>query len=229
MSDHAVTHATFTLERTYPVPPDRVFAAWADPELKCRWFAGADSGHQLDFRVGGREINHARHSGAEVSFESLYRDIVADERIVHTSVLSQDGRPATVSLTTVELHAVDGSTRLVLTEQGAFLDGLEQPAWRDRGTGDWLDALGAELGNTIDQGASTRWPSNTFLPLSPSRTSTPHAAGMSDCWAGPRTTALWTLSPSGESPVRGGCRFPATPAEPAPRCSTSPSTTWTHT
>ncbi|MGA7417373.1 MAG: SRPBCC family protein [Acidimicrobiales bacterium] len=146
MTDHAVNHATFTLERTYPVPPARVFAAWADPEMKRRWFGGPDSDHQLDFRVGGREVNHGRHDGNELTFETVYRDIVEDERIVYTSVLSQGSRPATVSLTTVELCAADDGTRLVLTEQGAFLDGLELPAWREQGTGDQLKALGAELG-----------------------------------------------------------------------------------
>ena len=35
-----VTHATFTLERVYPAPPQRVFAAWSDPAAKARWFAG---------------------------------------------------------------------------------------------------------------------------------------------------------------------------------------------
>jgi uncharacterized protein YndB with AHSA1/START domain len=150
MSDHAVTHATFTLERTYPVPPARVFSAWADPESKRRWFAGADSGHELDFCVGGQEINHGQHDGVELTFESLYRDIVADKRIVYTSVLSRDDRPATVSLTTVEFHATGDGTRLVLTEQGAFLDGLEQPAWREKGTGDWLDALGIDLETTFE-------------------------------------------------------------------------------
>jgi len=148
MTDHAATHATFTLERIYPAAPARVFSAWADPESKRRWFAGAASGHQLDFRVGGHEVNRAQHHGAEVTFESLYRDIVVNRRIVYTSVLSQDDRPATVSLTTVELHATDDGTRLVLTEQGTFLDGLEQPAWREQGTSDWLDALGVELGTT---------------------------------------------------------------------------------
>jgi len=58
MTDHSVTHATFSLERSYPLPPARVFAAWADPAAKARWFAGPDSGHELDFRVGGREVNH---------------------------------------------------------------------------------------------------------------------------------------------------------------------------
>ena len=50
--DRYVTHASFTLERSYPVPPGRVFAAWADPALKSRWFAGGDAcpNHELDFR-----------------------------------------------------------------------------------------------------------------------------------------------------------------------------------
>jgi uncharacterized protein YndB with AHSA1/START domain len=152
VTNHAVAHATFTLERTYPVPPARVFSAWADPESKRRWFAGADPDHKLDFRVGGQEANHARHNRPRLTFESLYRDIVAEERIVYTSVLSQDDRPATVSLTTVEFHDVGDGTRLVLTEQGTFLDGLEQPAWREQGTGDWLDALGVELGTAFKQG-----------------------------------------------------------------------------
>jgi hypothetical protein len=33
----------------------------------------------------------------------------------------------------------------VLTEQGAYLDGLEDPAWREQGTGQQLDALDTEL------------------------------------------------------------------------------------
>ena len=157
MTDHTVAHATFTLERTYPVPPARVLAAWADSVTKRRWFAGGDPGHELDFRVGGREVNHGHHSGAEIVFDSLYRDIVADERIVYSSVLSQDGRPATVSTTTVELETCDEGTRPVLTEQGAYLDGLEQPDWREQGTGEWLGRLGAEL-----RDAASR--SRPFLP-----------------------------------------------------------------
>jgi hypothetical protein len=36
-------------------------------------------------------------------------------------------------------------TRLVFTEQGAFLDGHETPGQREHGMGSLLDALGAEL------------------------------------------------------------------------------------
>ena len=50
MTGHFVTHATFSLERSYRASTARVFAAWADPAAKARWFAGPDSEHQLDFR-----------------------------------------------------------------------------------------------------------------------------------------------------------------------------------
>jgi uncharacterized protein YndB with AHSA1/START domain len=145
MSDRNVTHATFTLERVYPVPPDRVFQAWADPETKGHWFAGSPDGYELDFRPGGIERNRGTHGGKQITWESLYREIVTDERIVYTSVLAEDGTVATISLTTVELVPEGDGTRLVLVEAGAYLDGREQPAWREQGTSDWLDALASEL------------------------------------------------------------------------------------
>jgi uncharacterized protein YndB with AHSA1/START domain len=167
--DRYVTHATFTLERSYPVPPARVFAAWADPAAKARWFTpNPDSGHELDFRVGGREVARGGPDGGPVmTFETLYREIVPDQRIVYTSTLADGDDLITVSLTTVEFSPAEGGTRpgggtgpggtgpggtgpgggtrLVLTEQGAFLDGREQPAWREQGTADQLEALAKEL------------------------------------------------------------------------------------
>ena len=146
--DRNVTHATFTLERSYPAPPARVFAAWADPAAKASWFTpGPGSGHELDFRVGGREVaTGGPEGGPLMTFETLYRDIVPEQRIVYTSTLSAGADLMTVSLTTVEFTPGEGGgTRLVLTEQGAFLDGQEQPAWREQGTADQLEALAAEL------------------------------------------------------------------------------------
>jgi uncharacterized protein YndB with AHSA1/START domain len=148
MSDRCITHSTFTLERTYPVPPSQVFQAWADPEIKARWFAGNAPGYELDFRPGGVERNRGTHDGQRIAWESLYREIVTDERIVYSSVLSHTDTVATVSMSTVELVSVRRGevTHLVLVETGAYLDGREHPSWREQGTSDWLDALGAELG-----------------------------------------------------------------------------------
>lgn len=60
MTERHVKHATFNLERTYGTSTDHVFAAWADPEAKAVWSIRPGSQHELDFRVGGREVNRSR-------------------------------------------------------------------------------------------------------------------------------------------------------------------------
>ncbi len=151
MSDRSVTHATFVVERSYDASPSRVFAAWATPEAKARWFVGPDewesSDHQLDFRVGGREHVSGGPAGGPVhSFDAVYHDIVPDRRIVTTYEMHSDETRTSVSVATVELTPEGGGTRLTYTEQGAFLDGHDRPEWREQGCSDLLDALGTELG-----------------------------------------------------------------------------------
>jgi uncharacterized protein YndB with AHSA1/START domain len=135
----SVEHGTFTLERVYPAPPERVFAAWSDPEAKAQWFGGGE--FSLDFRVGGTETN----AGGGYRYQATYRDIVPDERIVYTTDMSKDGRIMSVSLASIQFAADGDGTRLTLTEHGAFLDGLETAAQREHGTGELLDKLGEAL------------------------------------------------------------------------------------
>ena len=141
-----VVHDTFSTRRTYPAPPRRVFAAWSEPERKARWFTGAagwsEETHSLDFRVGGEERKRARAPDGSVHvYAARFADIVADERIVFAYDMHIDGRRISVSLVTVELAGEGDGTRLTLTEQGAFLDGLDEPAARAGGFGALLDAL----------------------------------------------------------------------------------------
>ena len=150
MSDRTVTHTTFVIERTYPVTPRAVFAAFAEPELKERWFTmppdWVDIEHSLDFRVGGRETNRGGPPEGPVHlFDARYQDIVENERIVYAYDLHLGPQRISVSLATIELAAVGGGTRMTFTEQGAFLDGLEDPAEREHGTNLMVDALGAAL------------------------------------------------------------------------------------
>jgi len=56
-----------------------------------------------------------------------------------------DERKFSVSLATLELKPAGAGTRLVMTEQGAFLDGHDDAGSREHGTGVLLDALGKSL------------------------------------------------------------------------------------
>lgn len=146
----SVIHADFTIERQYDCTPAQTFSAFADPALKGRWFAvpaaWEDRAWELDFRVGGGELNEGRPAGGSVhTFRSRYHDIVTDERIVFAYDLLIDGRLTSTSLTTVQLFPAEAGTRLLFTEQGAFFDDLDDPAGREHGTGKLLDALGAHL------------------------------------------------------------------------------------
>ena len=147
----SVVHDSFTLERTYPVAAAKVFAAWATIEAKQQWFGNEEGiepvGEQtLDFRVGGREHFTAKAEGKLFEFDATYCDIVENERIVWTYDMLMDGRRISVSLSTVELSSVPGGTQLVMTEQGAFLDGLDTNEQRREGTEQFLANLAAFLG-----------------------------------------------------------------------------------
>jgi hypothetical protein len=56
-----------------------------------------------------------------------------------------DQRRISVSLTTIELFAVAGGTRLLFTEQGVFLDGYDDITGREEGTRIGLDNLDRQL------------------------------------------------------------------------------------
>lgn len=146
----SVTHNTFVIERSFESSPAQVFAAFARPELKARWFAGPEewgpAESTMDFRVGGRETSRGGPKGGPVhTFQAVYQDIVPDERIIYSYDMLADEVRISVSLATIEFRPEGKGTRLVLTEQGAYLDGHDHPAQREEGTGQLMDALGREL------------------------------------------------------------------------------------
>ena len=146
-SMHPAEHATFTLERSYDAPPEQVFEAWADPAIKARWFVSPGAEHSLDFRVGGIETTRGGPDpDVPFVFTSTYEEIQLGARLVYSSTLAHAGRVATVSITSVEITDNGTGSTLVLTEHSIFLDHLEEPAWREQGTAEWLDRLQTVLG-----------------------------------------------------------------------------------
>jgi len=145
-----VAHDTFVIERTYKARVDRVFRAWADPVRKARWFTGSadrlGSGYELDFRVGGYERNRGGPPGGPVyTYESRFHDIVPEGRIVYTYEMYADDARISVSVATIEFGGGEETTRLVLTEQGVFLDGNDTVASREAGTRSLLESLATSL------------------------------------------------------------------------------------
>jgi uncharacterized protein YndB with AHSA1/START domain len=149
-SPRSVVHATFCIERTYPASPAQVFKALTDPAAKAKWFAGGEGytllARHMDVRPGGREHVQGRMAtGVVTTFDAIYHDIVRDERVVYSYEMHLDDRKISVSLATFEIKTASAGTRLVMTEQGAFLDGYDDAGSRERGSNFLLDELGKSL------------------------------------------------------------------------------------
>jgi uncharacterized protein YndB with AHSA1/START domain len=154
MPEPTVIHSTFSLERSYPYPPERVFAAFSDPQIKQRWFSpGEDQEVEkftMDFRVGGAErLVYRIAPGAPVTGvitnEGIIQDIVPNQRVVTASTMALNDRRFSSSLVTMELLPRDGGTDLICTHQGAFFEGSDGPRIREAGWRALLDRLEEQL------------------------------------------------------------------------------------
>jgi uncharacterized protein YndB with AHSA1/START domain len=152
--NRTVEHNTFVIERDYAASTGRVFAAFADPSQKIRWFGDdeieTNATHTIDFRIGGRESlrGDAAGGGPTFTYDAVYQDIAVGSRIVYSYEMTMNGRRISVSVATIEFIATAVGTHLILTEQGAFLDGLDTNAIREQGTRELLEALDAYLKKT---------------------------------------------------------------------------------
>jgi uncharacterized protein YndB with AHSA1/START domain len=147
----SVVHASFHLERRYDAPVERVWQALTDPAAKDKWF-GPPPGEidmlerHMDVREGGRERAKGRwRSGVVSCFDAIYHDVVPHERLVYSYNMHLDDKKISVSLATMQLKRDGGGTKLMVEEQGAFLDGYDDAGSREHGTGYLLDRLGASL------------------------------------------------------------------------------------
>ena len=151
-ANRSVAHGVFTIERTYPsVTPQRVFDAFASIEGKNGWFTAPNDRwniveRTMDFRIGGRERLTGRWaSGLVTEFDTTYFDIIPGERIVYVYEMRLDGRKISVSLATFEFKPLATGAKMIMTEQGAFLDGYDDNGSRERGSREIIERLSAYL------------------------------------------------------------------------------------
>ena len=149
LNERAVTHGTFVIERNYPVPIERVFKAFSDPATKHRWFVDDEASDTedfgMDFRVGGVERKRFSNKHGVFTNDTVYLDIIPNQRIVFAYTMSMNERRFSSSQATVELVATEKGTNLIFTEQGAYFEGADGPKMRQDGWRLLLESLAKEL------------------------------------------------------------------------------------
>lgn len=126
MSD--VEHATFVIERVLPASPRHAFRFWAEPAFKARWNEchpdWTVEEERFDFRIGGGEAKRWRTGEGHIqTFDARYYDIVPEVRIIYAYDMTFKGVRLSASLATIELSPAGKQTRMLFTEQTAFLGG----------------------------------------------------------------------------------------------------------
>ena len=129
---------SLTLKRRLNAPPERVFAAWTDPQKLMRWF-GPEQIEMLraeaEARVGGRfRLIMRGTDGEEHDVSGVYREVVPDRKLVFTWTWRTT--PERESLVTVDIRPDGAGSQLTLTHEQFF-----DEAARDRHEHGWTGCL----------------------------------------------------------------------------------------
>lgn len=90
--------AELTIDRFINAPPARVWKAWSRPDHLAKWWIPAPIECQvvkLDMRPGGGFVTRMREGGGafEPHVEACFLEVVAEQRMVWTTVRAEGWRP----------------------------------------------------------------------------------------------------------------------------------------
>lgn len=134
------TRPSLTLRRRLNAPPEKVYAAWTDPEKIVRWFGPArvkDGSVRaaIDLRVGGHyRISFRTVDGEYHEVAGIYRQVVPNQRLAFG--WAWHSTPERESLIKLSLKP-DGSGTLLTFHQEQFFD----QAARDGHERGWTESL----------------------------------------------------------------------------------------
>jgi uncharacterized protein YndB with AHSA1/START domain len=137
MSTATAVKPSLTIKRRFSAPPEKVFAAWADPEKMKHWMGPAGTQRieaTCDLRVGGRYDIKMIMTEAEHDVGGVYREIVPNEKLVFT--WAWKSMPERESLVTVTFKRDGAATIMTLLHEQFFDDEA-----RDRHNAGWLGTM----------------------------------------------------------------------------------------
>jgi uncharacterized protein YndB with AHSA1/START domain len=131
---------SLTLQRRLQARPEKVYAAWTDPEKIARWFgpsqvkAGSVQA-EIDLRAGGHyRIAFDMADGRHHQVGGIYRDVVPNQKLVFS--WAWHSTPERESLVTVSLKSDGDGTLLTLHHEQLF-----DEAARDGHESGWIGTL----------------------------------------------------------------------------------------
>ena len=135
-----VTRPSLTFKRRLNARPERVYAAWTDPQELIQWFGRVDvkpgtMRAEVDPRVGGRyRVSFNIEAGEYFEVGGVYREVVPNERLVFS--WAWHSTPERESLVTVTLKSDGHGTLLTVHHERLF-----DQAARDGHERGWLGSL----------------------------------------------------------------------------------------
>jgi uncharacterized protein YndB with AHSA1/START domain len=138
-----VTRPSLTLKRHLNAAPEKVYAAWTDPQKIARWIGPAQvkAGSvqaEIDARTGGRfRLSFTAENGEYHQVGGVYRELVPNQRLVFS--WAWHSTPERESQVTISLQPDGDGTLLTLHHEQLFDQAARDG--HERGWIGWLDKL----------------------------------------------------------------------------------------